>query len=314
MAIYTRKLALLAKVETTAGTDATPTGASNTILPSDLTLTPINIQTVSRDLLRSYFGGSEQLVVGEYAEVEFSVEMAGAGTSAATIPKWSELMLGCAFAGTVNGATSYDHAPVSDSLKTLTIYVYVGDAVLHKITGAVGNVTMEMGAGGIPRFRFRFIGYYNAPTDAASSGVVYTGWQKPIGARDSTVPTLTLHGSAKTSTPYRSLRIDMGNVIVPRNLIGATAFAITGREPTGQVELQYETVATKAWMPIISGATTGALAVQLGSTATNIVTIDAPAVQLLNPRLGDSDGATHLTMDMRLLPVNGNDEIAIKTK
>jgi hypothetical protein len=305
---------LLAKVETTIGTDANPAGAANSVLISSLTLKPLTLQTASRNLMRPYLGASEQIVVGEYAEVEFEVEFAGAGTSAVTIPKWSDLLLACGFAGVVNGTTSYDHSPVSSAFKTVTIYVYVGDGILHKLTGAVGTAVLDLSAGAIPKFKFRFMGYYTAPTDTASSGVVYTGWQTPIGVRDSAVPTLTLHGATKTQVPYRSLKIDLGNNIIYRNLVGATAMLLTDREVTGSVELQYESVSTKAWMPIIQGVTTAALSVQVGSTAFNIATVDAPKVQLLNPSLSDVDGIQHLTMDMRLLPSVGNDELKLATK
>ena len=59
---YARNALILAKVETTAGVDAVPTGAANALLVANLTINPLKANNVSRDLIRPFFGGSEQLV------------------------------------------------------------------------------------------------------------------------------------------------------------------------------------------------------------------------------------------------------------
>ena len=57
----TRRRTILAKIETTYGTDPTPTGVANAILVRNLNITPQNSEIVSRDLIRPYLGNSEQL-------------------------------------------------------------------------------------------------------------------------------------------------------------------------------------------------------------------------------------------------------------
>jgi peptide/nickel transport system substrate-binding protein len=54
---------------------------------------------VNRDLVRNYFGASEQLVGIAYIEAEFTVELQGSGT-AATAPAWGALLRA---AGHANG-------------------------------------------------------------------------------------------------------------------------------------------------------------------------------------------------------------------
>ena len=61
MSRYLRNTTLLAKVETAYGTDAVPTGAANSMLVSDVTITH-TYANVGRDLIRSFMGGSEELV------------------------------------------------------------------------------------------------------------------------------------------------------------------------------------------------------------------------------------------------------------
>ena len=57
---YHRNTAILAKIEATYGTDATPTEAANALLVSNVSINPLNAQNVSRDLIRPFLGGSEQ--------------------------------------------------------------------------------------------------------------------------------------------------------------------------------------------------------------------------------------------------------------
>ena len=62
MARYIRNTVLAAKIETSYGTDSTPTVGSNALLISDVTINPLNAQNVPRNLVRAYMGGSENLV------------------------------------------------------------------------------------------------------------------------------------------------------------------------------------------------------------------------------------------------------------
>ena len=84
---YARNAAILAKIETTYGTDPTPTGAANAILVSNLTVNPLNATNVSRDLIRSTLGGYEQLVGTANLEASFDVELAGS-SALGTAPPW----------------------------------------------------------------------------------------------------------------------------------------------------------------------------------------------------------------------------------
>ena len=79
---FIRKTAILAKAETTYATDSTPTEGANAILVSNVSINPLNAQNVSRDLIRPYLGGSEQLVVSSTVKCTFTVELSGAGSGA----------------------------------------------------------------------------------------------------------------------------------------------------------------------------------------------------------------------------------------
>ena len=50
--VLTRRRLILAKIESTYGTDSSPTGSSNAILVRNLEIQPLVAETVNRDLVR----------------------------------------------------------------------------------------------------------------------------------------------------------------------------------------------------------------------------------------------------------------------
>lgn len=80
MALLTRKRLILLKKESTYGTDSTPAG-TDAVLVRDLSVTPLQSDVVSRDLVRSYLGASEQLLANTRVQCQFTVELAGSGTA-----------------------------------------------------------------------------------------------------------------------------------------------------------------------------------------------------------------------------------------
>lgn len=101
MALLTRKRTILAKIESSYGVDPTPTGGSNAILVRNLTVTPLNAELVSRDLVRPYFGNSDTLLAQTNGIIEFEVEMAGS-VSPGVAPAWAPLLKACGFAEDLN--------------------------------------------------------------------------------------------------------------------------------------------------------------------------------------------------------------------
>jgi hypothetical protein len=167
-----RNTVILAKVETTAGTDATPTGSADAVLVSNLSGRVLEANNVDRALIRAFFGSSEQLVGTKFKRLSFTVELAGSGT-AATAPQWGDLLLGCGFAETTGLTTPnrVEYQPISTALKTLTLYWY-DSGVLHKLLGAMGNVKLSAKVGDRPTLAFDFIGIDGGDTAAAVATAV----------------------------------------------------------------------------------------------------------------------------------------------
>lgn len=133
MGLLSRKKTVLAKIESTYGTDPTPV-AANAILVKNFNISPLDSELIGRDLYRSYLGNSQQLIVDSKVSLDFEVELAGSGTRGVA-PGWGPLLKACAFAETLN--TSSVSITRSGAVATVTLASHglaVGDSI--KISGA----------------------------------------------------------------------------------------------------------------------------------------------------------------------------------
>lgn len=103
MPLLQRKRVVLAKIESTYGTDAAPTGPLNAILVRSLDVSPLDADLVSRDMVRPYYGNYDQLIAGQKVTVTMEVELQSSGT-AGTAPAWGPLLRACGMSETLNGA------------------------------------------------------------------------------------------------------------------------------------------------------------------------------------------------------------------
>lgn len=308
MALLKRKTAILAKIETVYGTDPAPAGATNAILVSgDPTVTPMDMKTVDRDILRAYFGNAEKLPTAIFSKVDFSVEIAGSG-AAGTAPAWGPLLRACAFSETITVGTKVEYQPVTDALESCTIHIN-RDGVLHKLTGARGTAKFGFTVDAIPKFDFSFTGLFNAVTDGLMPAVALNAWKTPLPVNRSNTPTFMLHGYAAR---MQSLEFDVAAALSAYSLInGSDQVDITDRKPAGKVTLEATTVAQKDWWTSVKNVATGALQLIHGTAAGNRVQVDAPTVQILNPTYGEYQGILMLNGDLVFAPNAGNDELVI---
>ncbi|WP_300435629.1 phage tail tube protein [Zoogloea sp.] len=315
MSRYSRNALILAKVETTAGVDAAPTGAANALLVANLTINPLKANNVSRDLVRPFFGGSEQLVGTATVEVSFDVELAASGT-AGTAPAWGPLLLGCAFAEAVTAGSRVDYTPVTTGLKTLTLYYY-DDGVLHKLLGAMGDVEIKAGIGERPLLSFKFEGIDGGVSAATATGT-YTPWKKPLVVTDPNTGDILLGCtysagalSGGTSYPSRGFNAKMGNSVVYTPLLGGDSIDITNRDVTGSIQLDLTPAQEVAMFASVKANTTQGVGFTHGTTAGSQVMVFAPNVQLINPSKQDVSGRRLIGFDLRMTPSAGNDDVRI---
>ena len=307
MALLSRKRLILAKAETTYATDSTPAG-SDAVLVRNLDITPVQADVVSRDLVRPFMGNSDQLLANTRVECTFEVELAGSGT-AGTAPRFGSLLKACGMSETVVASTSVTYAPVSSSFSSVTIYYNV-DGVLHKVTGARGNVEMTCQIAQIPVLKFTMTGIYNAPTDTAQPSVTYSNQATPLIFKNGNTSAFQFFSY---SGAFSQVSLNLANSIVYRELVGGTKEAVfTDRKPSGTVMLEAPTIAAKDFFSLAAGTSTGNLTFLHGTTAGNRVTFTASQVDIAQPAYADDNGVQMLSVPYVALPTTaGNDELSL---
>lgn len=305
MARYWRKLALLGKMETTYGTDSSPTGAANAIQAIDARLTPIEAQEISRELLFPYLGHQGVMLTGEHASLEYSVECTGSGVKG-TPPKYGPLLRACGLKETVVANTSVTYTPVSAAYESASQY-YNRDGVNNILLGSRGSVTLDMTPTQIPRWRFTFKGLIGTVADVALPVADYSGYIKPVEISKANT-TISLHGLALIAERFS---FDLGNQVEARLLVGYEGIEIVDRQATGSVVAEAVALAQKNWISIARAETTGALSLTHGTIAGNIMTMTAPAVQIGRPTEGNTQKIVNNTLPLMFTPNTGNDEFSI---
>lgn len=319
MSRKTRRVAILGKIETTYGVDPVPTGAANAILVTNPNIVPLNAQNVSRELIRQYFGNSQELVGPANKEITYAVEIAGSGTKGVA-PAYGPWLRACGFAESVVTDEYVEYLPRSDGFESMAQYFY-DDGVLHKLLGGFGNVQFAMPVGQIPRFNFRFLGLDGSDSTASLPTSDYSDFQipKPVSNANSggiTFGATYAAGAISGGTEVQSMgiNIDLANALSFTPLLGAETVDITDRQPSGDVTLDLSAAQEVSNMTAVREATTQSLAFEHGTADGHKILVFMPAVQLVNPRKADQNGRRLIAYDLRIMPDEGNDEIRFVVK
>jgi hypothetical protein len=157
---------ILAKIESVYNTDPVPTAGANAVLVQSVVPKVSGLRMVQRPVIKANLNNVQAVYGGQLTELSFDCEIKGSG-AAGTAPEIGVLFRGCGLHETVVGATSVTYTPLSSAHESITLYWYEGGKKLHKITGARGDYTIKVSAGGIMLVSFKFTGHYSAPTDVS---------------------------------------------------------------------------------------------------------------------------------------------------
>ena len=319
---YTRDTAVLAKIETTYGTDAVPSGGANAILTSNPSINPLVANNVDRALVRPYFGASEQLVGTRYVQVSFTVELVGSG-SAGVPPAFGPLLRACAMAEVITAGTRVDYTPITNNQEALTLYYY-DSGVLHKLLGARGTVQIKALSGERPELQFTFQGLDGGVSTATPSGVDFSGFKTPLVVTDANTGDVTLGGTVAatgapaiaggTAVPSMGLELDLGGNVQFNPLLGGQAVDITGRELSGKMRLDLTAAQEVAGMDIVLQATLSSVSLLHGAGAGLRTLIHMPSVQRFEPAKDEVNGRRVIGYSLRGVPNpagTGNDELRL---
>ena len=303
----TRLRALLAKDESTYGSDPTATGSADAILCTELSIEPIQSDEVSRDLIRSYLGNYDTLLANTRAQVTITVELAGS-TAKGTAPQIAPLLTSCGLSQTVASGTSVTYAPVSSGFDSCTI-VYNADGVQHKLTGCRGTFSLNCEVGSIPTITFVMTGLYNAPTDTTMPTCTFQKQADPLVFKQGNTSAFQFQGYAAA---LNSFTFEMNNEIVYRELVGGTKEVIlNNRAPSGTVQIENIPLATKNYFTNATGNISGNNTFQHGQSDGNKVTVTMPNANITAPTYASVDDIDMLDLAYTAVPNSGNDEISL---
>lgn len=307
MSLLNENVVTLAKTEVTYGVDAAPTGA-DAVLTSQAKLTPIDMNSVTRDLDKPGSGSDLEIVTDYWAMIEFRVELAGSGTLG-TPPGFGKLLKACRCQETIVAVTSVAYRPYRASTDSLTIYFNV-DGNRHKLLGARGTFKAEVNSQNIPYLVFTFTGLWVQP-DAVAVPTALTGWddfQIPSAVNYDNTPTPTLHGYTSV---YKNFTFDAGNEVKQFNNPGEREVTITKHAAKGSIGMLAPPIGTKDFFVIAKNSTLGTMQVTHGMVDAKKWIFDcaAPTVQILKPRYGDDEGRVTIEADLNFVPTAAqNDE------
>lgn len=315
MSRNTKNTAILAKLETTYGTDAVPTGAANALLISNASF-DVSYNNVDRTNIKGFFGSDEQLAGTRFVDLSFDVEISGSG-AAGTAPAWGPLLQACSMAEVITASTRVDYTPISTGQKSLTIYYY-DDGVLHKALGCMGSVQLAMGEGERPLFKFTFAGLDGGPTATSNPSMTLTAWKAPLVITDANTGDIKLGStysagaiSGGTTYPSRGLNIDLGNSVAKVALLGGQSVDVTDRAVTGSMQLELTAAQEVTMFTDVNANTLTSLSLEHGTAAGAKIIVHLPNVQCTNPKHVDYEGRIHMGFDLRGVPLTGNDELRI---
>ena len=307
----TRKTWLLAKIESSEGTDPTPVGGSNAIQVSSVEVTPIEADTVQPEAFQGFIGNSTRgtILANKRVSVSFSTELSGSG-AAGTAPAYGPLLKSAGLSETVVSSTSVTYAPVSASFSSCTIYCFY-DGTRHKITGARGTVTFNMVAGQFATADFQFIGTYNAPDGTAMSGTwTLANQSAALEVNDTNVTTATFHGA--TGQRIESFDLALNNELIYKETASSKQTLIVNRAPGGTAVIEAPVIGTTDYFAKAVAVATGATDVILGASAGNIVRLKADQTDITGASYGDTNGVRSLNIPYLALPTTaGNNEMSL---
>lgn len=312
--IFYRRKALLAKVETTYGTDATPTASTDSVLTSNFELTPWEGQRLERNLDKGTFGSDLSTQLAKHGILRFRVEAAGSG-AATQAPAYGGIMRAAGHSETIETVAGSDpedrviYAPIDTGVPSLTCYFH-HDTKLHKFLGTRGSVTFSDAKRAYPYLQFEFRGLYVPVADGVMPTPDNSGYQKPVPFRASEVIT-TLFAQ---TVGMHSFTLTGGQSVDFYEHSEEESIQQMDRNATYQMSFEEPNATTHDFWADADGETTGAINILHGTTAGNIVEIEVDNAQLFINGIADENGVRALNVSGPCVPVAGAPDYRYITK
>lgn len=298
--------AMVAKVESTYGTDSTPTGAADSMLVLEGSI-QVEADPLARNIDRAYLGSNPFVLVNRRATVTGSIELLGASTVGNAAPI-APILRGCAHAEVLTPATSAVYNPISTAFQSLTIYFeWAG----HKfeVTGARGSLDFDLSIDNFGRASFTFTGLIVTSniTEATISGFTLAAFQAPVAIQSSNF-TVSIGG---TDLNVQSVQLSQGQP--PQIYHGSEAREVSynDRASTGRIRMFAPDFADFNGWSVANAESSSAIVAAVNGGAGKITTLSIAAAQFQMPQNVNLNGAAGIEIPFVALPSSGNDEYTL---
>lgn len=299
---------LLAAIETTEGTDASPVVASNAIQivePMEASGEPAFKHPRPKLAVGAAIQASPPLTPkGFKGSWQSNVHMRGTRNGAAyaanNLPELDPFWQSAGFAATLvttGGAESVTYKPAATNLGSHTEYYYV-DGRLKKLLGTKTDIDLTFDAGGPMVAALKRVGLYQPPTDAAVPAISGTPFGTSVAPVADNIALTLNFGSAFTAGIIRKFGLNLANKIAQRanaNVTGGLSpDRVRERTPKFTLTLEDELAATINFEAYRVGNTPGSLSFTIGGTQYNKIQVTLPNVRIEDVKVS-SDNGTELT-------------------
>jgi hypothetical protein len=300
---------ILGAIETTYSTAATTSG-SDAIRVNNLSLSPLQMELLDRELLYPYVGNRPRLATQRMAGISFDFELTGSGT-AGTAPKTGIFFRAAGYGQTVVTSTSVTYAPIGSGYEGATIDARHGGK-RHLIAGVRGTLDFEGATNGLLIGKFSGMGFYATPTDTANPSQTFSAQAAPVIINaDNTTP-VSVHGYAACMQSF-SFKAGRSPKLHQRAGCTKQVRIDTERNPEGEILIESPTIAQKDYFTPAANQTLAGISFTHGTTAGNIVSFNFNNCSLGDPEYDDSDGVEMLKLPFMPIPsaTNGYDDHTI---
>ena len=305
-----KKAPAICKIESTYGSDPTPTGAADAFhtIDSAVTAAPnvsrIDFNTHGTSFTRPV-GQMGARTVGQRLNFMFE----GAGTSAGTAHTTTALLRCCGLLETVSAGVSVTYAPQTIIGMESSTLVVEHDGVLHETNGFYANIRMVAGPRDGIRCSVDGRGLYQEPLqgtiDGHAPGTLLAKAFLNVGL------TITPSGGSAYTPVLKSWSFNRGVVMEDvedaNSTTGINRLLITDADPTIELSMALDTdsganltyagTATTAIFENLQNATTHAVAFSHAAGGTgNTLAFSGPTLQLVNAAPAVAGGHRNVTL------------------
>lgn len=297
--IYEQDTCVLAAVEATYGTDATPTAAANAMrVKVDFNPIDGDQEALEYDAGRGGSKGSVQR--NKRLTGTLTGYVAGSG-AAGTPPAIGPLLQMCGLKPTVTTAEKVVYKPTFPVTDSCTLHIFRGKNK-HPALGCRGNLEVSLGPNALPKFTFNnIIGLFVDPASVGSfQSADFSQFENPLVTDPVSITKMQLFGQ---DVNMAELTLRLGNTVTYRAVVNNESVQVTGRMPQIEVLFEEPLIGDFDWYSKLSKF--GALAYQLGQDvvdAGHIFELTAANVQLNSITPTYVDGISHLRCVLDVVP------------